>query len=145
MCTLGCEYGWLFATGDESKRLFDELEETCDNAVALNCSQVMCAPGQNVGPMKDAIENLKRGAESVGEHGLTLAIEFNSQHDVINCIARAARNARRRGPEERRHAARRLSLERSGAGGRGFEGVAPVGDGRVPVQRRAAARRFRPA
>ena len=60
VCTLGCEYGWLFATGDESTRLFDVLRQTCENAVALKCPQVMCAPGPYVGPKSTAIDNLKR-------------------------------------------------------------------------------------
>ena len=32
---LGVEYGWLFATGDESERLFKVFRESCENAVAL--------------------------------------------------------------------------------------------------------------
>ena len=96
VCTLGCEYGWLFAKGDESTRLFDVLEETCENAVALNCPQIMCAPGQNGGAKQDAIENLKRGADICGKYGLTLAIEFNSQHDGDQLDRGAARNPQRR-------------------------------------------------
>ena len=38
VCTLGCEYGWLFAKGGESTRLFDVLEETCENAVGAQLS-----------------------------------------------------------------------------------------------------------
>ncbi len=125
VCTLGCEYGWLFAKGDESTRLFDVLEETCENAVALNCPQVMCAPGPYGGDKHDAIENLKRGADICGKYGLTLAIEFNSQHEVINSIAslREILNA-----ADRANAGMLLDayhLERSGAGGRGFADVAP--------------------
>jgi 2-keto-myo-inositol isomerase len=125
VCTLGCEYGWLFATGDESKRLFDVLRQTCENAVALECPQIMCAPGPSAGPKSDAIENLKRGGDMVGELGLTLAIEFNSQHDVINSIATL---------REVVHGAARKNvgmlldayhLERSGAGGRSFADVSP--------------------
>lgn len=125
VCTLGCEYGWLFAKGEESKRLFDVLEETCENAVALDCPQVMCAPGQNVGTPQEAMENLKRGADICGKYGLTLAIEFNSQHAVINSIAalREILNG-----ASRPNAGMLLDayhLERSGAGGRGFTDVAP--------------------
>src|SRR6516162_4322976 len=29
---LGVEYGWLFATGEESKRLFQSFRESCANA-----------------------------------------------------------------------------------------------------------------
>src|SRR5262245_50846455 len=70
VCTLGCQYGWLFATGDERAQLLDDLEITCDNAVALDCPLIMCAPGQNAGPKSDAIESLKRGADICGERGL---------------------------------------------------------------------------
>jgi 2-keto-myo-inositol isomerase len=125
VCTLGCEYGWLFAKGDESTRLFDVLEETCENAVALNCPQVMCAPGQNIGTPQEAIENLKRGADICGKYGLTLAIEFNSQHAVINSIAALREILNGAG---RRNAGMLLDayhLQRSGAGGRGFADVAP--------------------
>ena len=125
VCTLGCEYGWLFAQGEESTRLFDVLEETCENAVALHCPQVMCAPGPNAGAKDDAIENLKRGADICGKYGLTLAIEFNSQHDVINSIA-ALREIL--DGADRANAGMLLDayhLERSGAGGRGFADVAP--------------------
>jgi 2-keto-myo-inositol isomerase len=125
VCTLGCEYGWLFATGDESLRLFDDLEVTSDNAVELDCPMVMCAPGQQAGSKADAIENLKRGADIVGKRGLQLAIEFNSQHAVINSIAALREILDGAG---RSNAGKLLDadhMERSGAGGRGFAGVAP--------------------
>ena len=57
---LGVEYGWLFATGEESKRLFKVFRESCENAAALGCNMLMSAPGQVNGPIKDAIEYLKR-------------------------------------------------------------------------------------
>ena len=41
---LGVEYGWLFATGEESERLFKVFRESCENAVALNCGMLMSAP-----------------------------------------------------------------------------------------------------
>jgi sugar phosphate isomerase/epimerase len=123
--TLGCEYGWLFATGDESKRLFADLRETCANAVALACPLIMCAPGPTGGPMPDAIENLKRGADIIGEHGLKLAIEFNSQHPVLNSIASLRSLIEGAGRPNARMLLDAYHMERSGAGGRGFEGVAP--------------------
>jgi sugar phosphate isomerase/epimerase len=125
VCTLGCEYGWLFATGDESTRLFDDLEVTCDNAVALDCPMVMCAPGQNVGPKSDAVENLKRGADICGKRGLQLAIEFNSQHAVLNSIAALREILDGAGRSNAGMLLDAYHMERSGAGGRGFDGVAP--------------------
>jgi sugar phosphate isomerase/epimerase len=85
----------------------------------------MTAPGPFAGPMKDAIENLKRGADLIGEQGLTLAIEFNSQHDVINCIDRLRELIDGAGRKNAGMLLDAYHLERSGAGGRGFEGVSP--------------------
>src|SRR5262245_27773709 len=125
VCTLGCEYGWLFASGTESVRLFDVLEDTCENAVALDCPLVMCAPGQNAGPKSDAIENLKRAADICGKYGLKLAIEFNSQHAVINSIAVLREILYGAGRPNTGMLLDAYHLERSGAGGRGFADVAP--------------------
>jgi len=83
---LGVEYGWLFATGEESARLFKVFRESCANAVALGCDTVMSAPGQVQGPIPQAIEYLKRAGDIAGEYGLKLAIEYNSQHDVLNSL-----------------------------------------------------------
>ena len=83
---LGVEYGWLFATGEESKRLFKVFRESCENAVALGCDTLMSAPGQVQGPIKDAIKFLKDAGDIAAEYKLKLAIEFNSQHDVLNSL-----------------------------------------------------------
>jgi len=125
VCTLGCEAGWLFAKGDESARLFDVLEETCENAVALDCPQIMCAPGPYGGDKHDAMENLKRGADICGKYGLTLAVEFNAQHEVINSIAVLRDVLHGAGRANAGMLLDAYHLERSGAGGRGFADVAP--------------------
>ena len=71
---LGVEYGWLFATGEESKRLFKVFRESCENAVALGCDTLMSAPGQISGPIKDAIKFLKDAGAIAAEHKLKLGI-----------------------------------------------------------------------
>ena len=83
---LGVEYSWLFATGEESKRLFKVFRESCENAVALNCEMLMSAPGPMSGPIKDAIIHLRDAGDIAADYGLRLAIEFNSQHEVINRV-----------------------------------------------------------
>jgi sugar phosphate isomerase/epimerase len=83
---LGVEYGFLFETGDESKRLFKVFRESCENAVALGCPTLMSAPGQVKGPIKDAIKYLKEAGDIAAEYKLKLAIEYNSQHDVLNSL-----------------------------------------------------------
>ena len=125
VCTLGCEYGWLFATGEERERLFADLQETCANAVALNCPQIMCAPGPQVGSKREASDNLKRGADICGERGLTLAIEFNSQHPVLNSVAALRDILQGAGRPNAGMLLDAYHLERSGAGGRGFADVSP--------------------
>src|SRR5262249_61856592 len=84
---LGVEYGWLFAKGEESKRIFGVFRESCANAVALGCSMLMSAPGPFVGTIPEAIANLKAAGDIAAEFDLRLAIEFNSQHPVLNNLA----------------------------------------------------------
>lgn len=81
---LGTEYGWFFAAGEEQRRLFGVLRETCEIAVELGCDMIMSAPGQLVGTIEDAIAATKIAGDIVGEYGLRLALEFNSQHPVVN-------------------------------------------------------------
>ena len=83
---LGVEYGWLFATAEESARLFKVFRESCENAAALGCTMLMSAPGPVNGPIPQAIDHLKRAGDIAGEYGLKLAIEYNSQHDVLNSL-----------------------------------------------------------
>ena len=99
-----------FATGDESKRLFQVFRESCENAVALGCDTLMSAPGQVNGPIKDAIKYLKDAGDIAAEYKLKLAIEFNSQHDVLNSLRRSHRADRGRRQTELRLSDRRLSL-----------------------------------
>ena len=82
---LGTEYGLVFSTGDERRRLLDVFRETCEVAVKVGCPIVMCAPGQTHGTIAHATDNVRAGADIAGEYGLRFAVEFNSQHPVINC------------------------------------------------------------
>jgi sugar phosphate isomerase/epimerase len=120
---LGVEYGWLFATGDESERLFKVFRESCENAVALGCDTLMSAPGPVQGPIPQAIEYLKRAGDIAGEHGLKLAIEFNSQHDVLNSLAVLTALIEGANMPNCGYLIDAYHFTRSGAGGRGFEDV----------------------
>jgi sugar phosphate isomerase/epimerase len=120
---LGVEYGWLFATGEESQRLFKVFRESCENAVVLNCDTLMSAPGQVNGPISQAIEYLKRAGDIAGEYGLKLAIEFNSQHDVLNSLAELTTLIEGANKPNCGYLIDAYHFTRSGAGGRGFEQV----------------------
>ena len=120
---LGVEYGFLFATGDESKRLFNVFRESCENAVALGCTMLMSAPGQISGPIPDAIKYLKQAGDIAAEYGLKLAIEFNSQHDVLNSLAVLTELITGANKPNCGYLIDAYHFTRSGAGGRGFENV----------------------
>ena len=120
---LGVEYGWLFATGDESKRLFQVFRATCENAVALGCDMLMSAPGQISAPIKQAIPRLRTAGDIAAEFGLKLAIEFNSQHDVLNRLEVLRELLAGAGKTNCGYLIDAYHFTRSGAGGRGFEDV----------------------
>jgi len=84
---LGTEYGWFFATGAEQARLFDVLRESCEIASELGCDMIMSAPSQLTGTVDDAIAATRTAGAIVAEHGIRLALEFNSQHPVVNQTA----------------------------------------------------------
>lgn len=150
VCCLGVEYGWMFATGDESRRLFSVFRKSCENAVALGCELLMSAPGQNVGSLEQAIDNTRTAGEIAGEYGLALAIEFNSQHPLINSPEVLRELLAGAGRTNCGMLLDAYHLERSGRGGRGFEDVAseeifafqfsdvppaPIGDVKRPTDR----------
>jgi len=120
---LGVEYGWLFATGDESERLFKVFRESCENAVALNCDTLMSAPGQVEGPISDAIKFLKRAGDIAADYKLKLAIEFNSQHPVLNSLAVLTELIEGADKANCGYLIDAYHFTRSGAGGRGFAQV----------------------
>jgi len=120
---LGVEYGWLFASGDESKRLFEVFRESCENAVALGCDMLMSAPGPIAGPISDAIGHLRQAGAIAGEYGLRLAIEFNSQHPVLNTLAVLRELLDGAKQKNCGYLIDTYHFARSGAGGRGFESV----------------------
>jgi sugar phosphate isomerase/epimerase len=120
---LGVEYGWLFATGEESKRLFKVFRESCENAVALGCQTLMSAAGQNSGPINDATERLKDAGDIAAEYKLNLAIEFNSQHDVLNSLAVLTELIEGANKPNCGYLIDAYHFTRSGSGGRGFENV----------------------
>ena len=125
VCTVGVEYGWMFATGDESKRLFTVFRQQCQNAVALGCDHLMSATGQNDGTIKDAIPNVRTAGDIAAEYGLKLSIEFNSQHPTVNCVEVAREICNGAGKKNVSLLLDAYHLHRSGRIGRAFEDVPP--------------------
>lgn len=121
---VGVEPGWIFATGDESRRLWDVFRETCRNAVALGCKTLMSASGPLSGTVAEAIPNMRIAGDIAAEHGLTVAFEFNSQHPVLNRLEVAREILAGAGRENCGLLLDAYHLHRSGRPGRGFEDVA---------------------
>ena len=123
---LGVKYGWIFARGEERRRLFDEFAATCANAVALGCDQLMSAPGPTVGgTISEAAASLREAGDVARAYGVRLAIEFSSVHDVINSLERAREMLALAGHPSCGLLLDTYHLERTGAGGRAFENVPP--------------------
>jgi len=122
---LGVEYGWLFATGEESKRIFGVFRQSCENAAALGCDMLMSAPGPFTGPVADAIANLKVAGDIAAEFDLRLAIEFNSQHPVLNTMSVQCEIVSGAGKKNVGLLLDAYHLARSGAPGRSFADVDP--------------------
>ena len=121
---LGVKVGWIFARGEERRRLFDEFAATCANAVALGCDLLMSAPGPTVGgTISEAAASLREAADVAQAYGLRLAIEFSSVHDVINRLERACEMVALAGHPSCGLLLDTYHLERTGAGGRAFENV----------------------
>ncbi len=122
--TLGVKVGWIFARGEERRRLFDEFAATCANAVALGCDLLMSAPGPTVGgTISEAAASLREAADVAQAYGLRLAVEFSCVHDVINRLERACEMVALAGHPSCGLLLDTYHLERTGAGGRAFEDV----------------------
>lgn len=125
VCAVGVEYGWMFATGEESKRLFAVFRRQCQNAVALGCDHLMSATGQNDGAVRDAILNVRNAGDIAAEYGLKLSLEFNSQHPTVNCVEVAREVVNGAGKKNVGLLLDAYHLHRSGRVGRAFEDVPP--------------------
>lgn len=120
---VGVEYGWLFASGDESKRLFAAFRHQCQNAVALGCGLLMSATGQNTGEVKDAIAHMRIAGDIAAEFGLELALEFSAQHPLVNSVEVAREIVEGAGRKNVGLLLDAYHLHRSGRVGRSFEDV----------------------
>jgi sugar phosphate isomerase/epimerase len=85
---VGTENGVLFESGGELKRLLGSLRYVCEKAAAFDCDVVMMPPGAvSAGATHSPEDRLATCAEIAAEHGLRLALEFNSRHPIVNTLA----------------------------------------------------------
>lgn len=84
---VGVELGWVWATGEEHARLLRVFGEQCARAKALGCATMMSAVNRGRGDAAEAARSVREVGDIAREHGVRLAVEFNSQAEQLNALA----------------------------------------------------------
>ena len=84
---VGVELGWVWATGAERARLLRVFAEQCAHAKALGCATVMSAVNRGRGDVGEAVQSVREVGDIAREHGVRVAVEFNSQAEQLNALA----------------------------------------------------------
>jgi 4-hydroxyphenylpyruvate dioxygenase len=83
---VGVELGWVWASGEERTRLLRVFAEQCARARALGCGTVMSAVNRGRGDAAEAARSVREVGDIAREHGVRLAVEFNSQAEQLNAL-----------------------------------------------------------
>lgn len=81
---VGAQTGWMFAEGDQRRRLLDAFAETCRWAADLQCSTVMSPVDPGRGEIQHAVASVREVGDIAAAYGVRLALEFNSQAEQFN-------------------------------------------------------------
>jgi len=80
------ELGWVWASGEERARLLRVFGEQCARAKALGCATMMSAVNRGRGDAAEAARSVREVGDIAREHGVRLAVEFNSQAEQLNAL-----------------------------------------------------------
>jgi sugar phosphate isomerase/epimerase len=83
---VGVELGWMWAGGEERKRLLRVFDEQCARAAALGSTTVMSPVDKGRGDARGAAESVREVGDLAASHGVRLAVEFNSQAEQLNTL-----------------------------------------------------------
>jgi 2-keto-myo-inositol isomerase len=83
---VGVEFGWMWADGDERRRLLHVFDEQCQRAAALGCATVMSPVDKGSGDLRRAAASVREVGDIAAKHGVRLAVEFNSQAGQLNTL-----------------------------------------------------------
>lgn len=125
VAAVGVESGWMFAVGAEHKRLLEVFTRSCVAAASLNCSIAMSPVDKERGDLQQAAEHVRQAGEIAAEHGVRLALEFNSQAAQFNSLESVREVLALAGHSACGLLLDTYHLQRTGRGGRGFAEVAP--------------------
>jgi sugar phosphate isomerase/epimerase len=123
---VGVESGWMFADGAERRRLLEVFSESCRAARELGAALVMSPVDRGRGPVRQAAASAREVGDIAKEHGVRLALEFNSQAEQLSMLAPVREVL---ALASHAHAGLLLDtyhLQRSGAKPRDLEDVAPA-------------------
>lgn len=84
---VGVEYGWMFAEGDERRRLLAVFAESCRWAKTLGAGLVMSPVDRVRGDGARAADSVREVGDIAADAGVRLALEFNSQVEQFNNLA----------------------------------------------------------
>ena len=122
---VGVELGWMFADGDEKKRLLAAFAESCAWAAALGCKTVMSASDRGHGDLAHAAKNVRDAGDLAAASGVRLAVEFNSQCEQLNRLEVVRDMLARAGHRSCGLLLDTYHLQRSGADAKSLEDVRP--------------------
>ncbi|MBI4841881.1 MAG: sugar phosphate isomerase/epimerase [candidate division NC10 bacterium] len=122
---VGVELGWMFAEGTERRRLLQAFAESCEWAAALQCATVMSPVDRGRGDPSRAVASIREVGDLAGEHGVRLALEFNSQAEQYNNLQILREAMTRAGHPHCSLLLDTYHLERSGGDPRALEDLAP--------------------
>jgi sugar phosphate isomerase/epimerase len=74
---VGVQRGWIYATGEERRRLLGSIAEVCRWASELDAPIVMSAVDPEPGDLDQAARSMREVGDIVGERGKTMALELN--------------------------------------------------------------------
>jgi sugar phosphate isomerase/epimerase len=121
---VGVELGWMFAEGAERQRLLKAFDESCRWAASLECATVMSPVDRGRGDLLRAVASIREVGDLAAQHGVRLALEFNSQAEQFNCLDRVREVVTRAGHPHCGLLVDSYHLQRSGSDPRALRDLA---------------------
>jgi 4-hydroxyphenylpyruvate dioxygenase len=122
---VGVELGWVWATGAERARLLRVFAEQAARARALGATTIMSPVDRGRGDVAEAARGIREVGDLAREHGVRLAVEFNSQCEQLNALGPMREVMARAGHPQTGLLLDAYHLGRSGATPRDLEDVRP--------------------
>ena len=126
LACMGVAVGWMWADGEERKRLLAVFDEQCRRAASLGCATVMSPVDKEQGDVARAAASVREVGDIAAAHGVRLALEFNSQCSQLNTLERVREVLARAGHPSCGLLLDTYHLGRSGGTLKAVEDVAPA-------------------